>query len=160
MHIRAEATADIAAIRSLLGTAFGRRQEADLVETLREAGDLALSLVADEAGGIVGHIAFSRLRSPASALALAPLAVSGACRRSGIGSALVLRGLEEAANLGARSVFVVGDPAYYERFGFSSQAAAAYPSAYSGAHFMVHMLRGGPQQPEPVIYADAFTGLA
>ena len=64
MQIRDEVPADWQAIHALVMNAFGRKQEADLVDDLRASGDLIVSLVADERGGLLGHLALSRLKSP------------------------------------------------------------------------------------------------
>lgn len=99
MHIREETADDRAAIHALITNAFGRRDEADLVDALRSDGDLVLSLVAEEEGELVGHVALSRLKSPERALALAPIAVSPSRHRRGIGSALIHTAIERAKTL-------------------------------------------------------------
>lgn len=160
MEIRSETKGDRAAIRSLVADAFGQAQEADLVDSLREAGDLAVSLVAAQGCRLLGHVGLSRLRSPERSLALAPLAVAEAARNRGVGAQLVRAALERAKALGCEIVFVVGEPAYYERLGFSAKAAAAYPCAYAGPYFMALSLAGARTAPAPVIYAPAFDGLS
>jgi putative acetyltransferase len=70
------------------------------------------------------------------AAALAPLAVSADMRRRGVGAALVAAGLESARAAGAAAVFVVGDLAYYGRFGFTAEAARPFEAAYAGEHFL------------------------
>lgn len=119
--IRPEAPDDAASIDAVIEAAFGQRDEADLVRALREdAGWLPdLSLVAMEEQLVVGHIALTRATvDGASILALAPLSVRPDRQRRGIGSDLVREALRRAGD-GAESVVVVlGDPAYYGRFGF------------------------------------------
>ena len=139
--VRPERPGDAAAIRSLLEAAFGGRDEADLVEELRAAEACEIALVAIEAGEVTGHILFSRLDAPMRALALAPLAVLPGRQRSGIGSRLVRAGLGLAQRGGAEAVLVLGDPAYYCRFGFDAEAARGYDSPYAGEHFMACVLR-------------------
>ncbi|MGA8110006.1 MAG: N-acetyltransferase, partial [Acidobacteriaceae bacterium] len=125
--------------------AFGRPAEAELVKKLREAGDSVLSLVALENSQIVGHILLSRMDAPFRALALAPVSVIPTRQRSGIGSALVTSAVSRARSEGWAAIFVLGDPHYYERFGFEREAAAGFTSPYAGRHFMV--LRLSPPLP-------------
>jgi putative acetyltransferase len=122
MHVRAEEVADIPRIHAVNRAAFESATEAILVDALRAQADV-ISLVAEEAGGIVGHIMFSPVRLSGAedvrAMALAPMAVVPERQRAGIGSALVRAGLESCRRHGVEAVFVVGHPAYYPRFGFS-----------------------------------------
>lgn len=120
-QIRTEQPEDAELIRRILVAAFGSEAEARLVERLRASGKLVRALVAEEQGRLLGHVAFSRIgigEAAAPALALAPLAVLPAFQRLGIGSALVSAGLQQLRLLGEQRVIVVGDPAYYPRFGF------------------------------------------
>ena len=130
VHIRSEEPADYAAIRTVSEKAFGQQAEAKLVDALREAGDLLLSLVAveSESDAVVGHIAFSRLKIVAdgkqvAGVSLAPMAVLPTHQRQGIGAQLVREGVRQCAERGESIVIVVGHPQYYPRFGFSSQLA-------------------------------------
>ena len=159
MRIRDERAGDGGAIHSLIADAFGRASEADLVDSLRTAGDLAVSLVAAEDGRLWGHVGLSRLRSPERALALAPLAVAEPARSRGVGSQLVRRALERGKAAGYGIVFVLGEPAYYARFGFSTRAAAPFPCKYAGQYFLALPLTGTPTPPAPVVYAPAFDSL-
>jgi putative acetyltransferase len=123
IDIRLESAADIAAIHTVETSAFGRSDEADLVDALRRAGCEFISLVAVVGGEIVGHICFSSVviegaDGDSILLALAPLAVSPPHQSKGIGSALVREGLRECLQRNVDAVFVVGHPAYYPRFGF------------------------------------------
>lgn len=130
--IRRERPGDAAAIRSVIEAAFGQRDEADLVERLQGAGDLVLSLVA-EAPDIVGHVAFSRLvLAGGQATALAPVTVRPDRQRQGIGEALVREGLRRLGEAGEDLVLVLGDPAYYGRFGFAAEAARSLKTPYDG----------------------------
>lgn len=156
MRIRPETADDREAIHAVVTEAFGRRHEADLVNALREAGDLVVSLVAAQAGDVCGHVALSRLRSPERSLALAPLAVSPGIRGYGTGAALVREALICARQLGYDLVFVVGEPRYYQRFGFSPKTAASFPCRFAGPYFMALQLSNPGADPAPVIYADAF----
>lgn len=137
MDIRDENPQDWNAIYQGVSSAFGQAAEAELVEKLRSAGDSVISLVADEQGQIVGHLLLSRMEAPFPALALAPMAVIPAKQGRGIGSALIKRAVERARREGWGAIFVLGDPAYYQRFGFDRTAAAGFTSPYAGEHFMM-----------------------
>ena len=128
--IRPETAEDYAAIHEVNLLAFGQEVEPRLVEALRRLPDFIpeLSLVAIEAGQVVGHILFSPFvietkDGTVPALTLAPLAVRPEFQNQGIGSQLVRDGLERCRDLGHRIVVVVGHPNYYPRFGFSPARA-------------------------------------
>ncbi len=160
MHIRDEEPADRAAIREVVTAAFGQPLEADLVDRLRAEGDSVLSLVAMEEGRVVGHVLFSRMSAPFRALGLAPVAVMPDRQRAGIGSRLIRIGLERAAEDGWQAVFVLGDPAFYRRFGFDADQASGFSSPYAGPHLMVLALGGAlPAMTGEIAYAPAFAGL-
>jgi putative acetyltransferase len=137
LRIRTETAADREAVREVLRLAFGRDDEASLVEVLRDDGWVRTSLVAEIDGRIVGHLLFSELpivsaTGTVPALALAPVAVLPACQRQGIGSQLIRRGLDACRDQGDRIVIVLGHPDFYRRFGFSSELARALDSPFSG----------------------------
>ncbi|WP_458759549.1 GNAT family N-acetyltransferase [Afipia sp. TerB] len=144
--------------------AFGGDDEADLVDRLRADGDLILSLVAEQDDRIVGHVAFSRLSIThdshvTSGVSLAPVGVLPGMQRKGAGSALIEAGHDQLRYAGETVVFVLGDPAYYSRFGYSLDGADAFDCAYAGPHFQ--WLRLSPQAPAAgvIAYAPAFDGL-
>jgi putative acetyltransferase len=135
--IRDETDLDREAIRQVHRLAFGRDNEARLVEALREGGYVRIALVAEKDGQVAGHILFSDLPiltdgGSVPALALAPLAVRPEVQHQGLGSALVRRGLEVCKERGHRIVVVLGHPTFYQRFGFSALAAARLDSPFSG----------------------------
>lgn len=149
------------AIRAVLLAAFPTAVEADLVERLRRDGDLVTALAACDGDEVVGYVALSRMEAPVRALGLAPVAVAPGRQRQGIGSGLVRHGLARAGAGGWEAVFVLGDPAYYRRFGFETEAAAGFASPYAGPCFMVQPLAGGLRtHTGRVAYAPAFAGLA
>ena len=129
------------------------------MERLCGDGDAVLSLVAVEAGDVVGHVLFSRLRAPASALALAPLAVRADRQRRGIGARLVEAGLDRAREEGWRAVVVLGDPAYYRRFGFRPEAMQGMASPYAGPALMGLALAPGGLNGPCIEHAPAFASL-
>ena len=128
MIIRAERQDDVDAIRTLTETAFRTAPHADgtehvIIDRLRAAGVLTLSLVAELDGVIVGHVAFSPVTvSDGSAgwYGLGPISVDPAQQGKGIGGSLVREGLQRLKALGATGCVLLGDPAYYGRFGFEA----------------------------------------
>jgi putative acetyltransferase len=136
MIIRSEAQGDIAAIRAIEEAAFPRSVEAKLVDDLRDAGDSVFSLVAVEDKTIIGHAMFSRLRAPFPALALGPVAVLPDRQRMGVGSRLIREGIARSEAGGWLGIFVLGDPAFYRRFGFDAGKASGFTSPYAGPHWM------------------------
>lgn len=166
--IRVEQPGDIPHIRDVVAHAFGQRTEADLVDRLRADGDALVSLVAvAERGELVGHILFSRLPIEGAkgrvtqAAALAPLAVRPEHQGHGIGSALTKAGIKACAALGLAAIVVVGDPRFYQRFGFSAATARGLTSPFPGDAFMALELKPGAllANPGTVRYANAFNAL-
>ena len=136
-HIRAETEADYEGVREVVCRAFGREDEAALVDALRSGGYARCSLVALCDEQVVGHVLFSELpivgqTSPVAALALAPVAVLPNHQRQGVASRLIRQGLEECRRQGERIVVVLGHPSFYRRFGFSSELATRLESPFSG----------------------------
>ncbi|MHC4063624.1 MAG: GNAT family N-acetyltransferase [Planctomycetota bacterium] len=128
--IRAEGRDDYAAIEEVNRLAFGQDDEARLVNALRQtpAFDPALSLLAVQAEQIIGHILFSPIHIETDpgmvpALALAPMAVVPKLQRRGIGTRLVLQGVQVCRRHGHDIVVVVGHPDFYARFGFVPAAS-------------------------------------
>lgn len=132
--LRAEAPGDADAIRSLIIEAFRRAAhasgtEAQIVDGLRTAGALSLSLVAEGNAGILGHIAASpvTMGDAPGWFGIGPLAVRPDRQSQGIGAALMQAALERLRTQGARGVVLVGDPAYYTRFGFAGDPGITVP---------------------------------
>jgi len=127
MQIRFEQPADAQPIHGLHLAAFGSAFEGAIVDTLRAAGVVVASLVADDEGDIVGHVVFSPVtmtgRGDLRIVALAPMAVRPDRQRRGIGSALVSAGIEECRRIGVQAIFLVGHADYYPRFGFVQAAS-------------------------------------
>jgi len=147
--IHIETPADHKAIREVNRLAFGRDDEAQLVDALRDGGYLRVSLVAEVERLIVGHILFSDLpivseTTTFPALALAPMAVMPEYQRQGIGSQLIRRGLDACREHGHRVVVVLGHPNFYQRFSFAPELARQLDSPFSGkASFMAMELVEG-----------------
>lgn len=144
MIVRDEQAADIDAIRTLVETAFRRPEEAWLVDQLRADGDVVYSLVAVDDDRVVGYIAFSPMTAPFLALGLGPVAILPECQGTGIGRRLIETGLARATRDGWQAVFLLGDPNFYQRFGFSIELAAGFTTPYAGPHWMVLPLGGEP----------------
>jgi putative acetyltransferase len=165
LSIRACKPEDHAAIRALLTAAFERPDEANLVDRLRADGNLVLELVAVGPGATIpAYIAFPRLWIEAregrkAAVALAPLGVAADHRRQGIGSTLVRIGLQFLKRRDETIAFVVGDPAYYRKFEFFTDAARGFACAYAGANFMALALKPDAPRRGTVVYPKAFAGL-
>lgn len=159
MMLFEERSGDEAAIRLVITDAFGRTAEASLVDHLRHDGALAISLLAEHAGVVCGHVTLSRMKSPAHALALGPVSIMKANQGLGLGSALVRRAIELARKRNHDIIFVLGSPKYYERFGFMAEAATAFQCRYAGPHFMALLLTAATVAPQAVIYAEAFDEL-
>ncbi|MFN8188120.1 MAG: N-acetyltransferase [Gaiellales bacterium] len=164
--IRPERAGDEAAIGRVHERAFGRPAEAGFVEAIRdtEAFVPELSLVAYDEDDIVGHVLLSAvpLDSGVEVLALAPLAVLLERQRQGIGALLVTAALERARRTGYPLVVVVGDPAYYRRFGFAraSDLGIEAPFPVPEDAWMALALPGHrPAARARVVYPPAFAGV-
>lgn len=162
MLIRAERPADIDAIRDLTGRAFmgmpyRQGTEAPIIRLLRQSGDLALSLVAEEDGTVIGHVAFSPVRIGGASgkwFGLGPISVEPARQRSGIGKALIKSGLEILKAQDAAGVALIGDPDVYRSSGFASDGRLTYKSLET--RYVQRVLFSGPAPEGELHFADAF----
>jgi len=117
--IRPESPADAAAVHAVHKAAFPSDTEARLVEAIRANGNDRVSLVAEKQGRIVGHVLFSPVDVEGSeGIGLAPVAVLPDFQSQGIGAALIEAGIAACRELGVKFVVVLGEPRYYQRFGF------------------------------------------
>src|SRR5215475_12355760 len=123
--IRRELVRDAAAREALLDLGYGDARFGKVSERLREGRLPAagLALVACDDGRVVGTVRLWNISAGIAkpALLLGPLTVHPDYRSRGIGAALVQRAIEDASRLGHRAVLLVGDTAYYGRFGFSAE---------------------------------------
>ncbi len=151
VELRDERPEDTAAILSLLAETFDGVSEARLVQTLREDGDLAYSLVAEAGGAILGHLALSPLASTRPALALAPLAVMPRAQGRGIASQLIRFAIARAPE---HLLVVLGEPDFYGRFGFRQ---VNWDSPFAGPLLQAM----GPNLPDRarIAHAPAFASL-
>lgn len=132
--VRAERPEDAGAIREVLTAAFDTDGEAELVAALRasDAWLPELSVVAERDGRVVAYALLSRITVDAHpALALGPVAVLPADQRRGLGTEVVREALRRARDGGERLVLVLGEPAYYARFGFVPAAPYGISSPWS-----------------------------
>ena len=151
--IRPETPADIPAIFALTEAAFrtaahSAGTEQFVVNALRRSGALAVSLVAELDGRVIGHVAVSPVTvsdGASSWYGLGPISVSPEHQRTGIGSQLMHAVLQALRDRGGAGCMLVGDPAYYRRFGFRPEPGLVYPGV-PAEYFMV--LSFGPGLPQ------------
>lgn len=145
--------------------AFERADEAGLMTALWEEDAVALDLVAEENGTIIGHIAFTVVTAApplqGAALSLAPLSVAPKRQRSGVGSALAETGLEICKTRGASLMVVLGHPEYYPRFGFKpgSVQNIAWADMDAGDAFQIIDWAGIGKTPRKIYFHPAFAGV-
>ncbi len=167
--IRCERKADHEAITAVVRAAFVDHPHSDqtehaIVQALRRHDALTLSLVAEVAPAeiapaIVGHIAFSPVTISDGTehwYGLGPVAVVPGNQGRGIGSALVRAGLERLVGLGAAGCVLLGEPAYYQRFGFEANPCLSFAGA-PPAYFMSRLLGGDAVPAGEVTYHRAFS---
>src|SRR5262245_57347973 len=150
--IRPEKPNDAAGVRRVHQAAFPTVTEADLVDRLRAGGKALVSLVAEDGGEIVGHIVFSPVTFdpplPVTAFGLAPMAVLSDHWKHGVGRRLVQNGLAECHARGACMVVVIGEPDYYERFGFERASRHGLRNEFGAEDaFQVFLLEAGTHPP-------------
>ncbi len=128
MIIRNELESDVETISAVTKAAFetcphGDHTEQFIVDALRAANALTVSLVAEDGGKVVGHIAFSPVTISDGSqnwYGLGPISVLPEFQKQGIGKSLIREGLSLLKALGAKGCVLVGEPEYYERFGFKN----------------------------------------
>ena len=168
MEVRIERPVDHAGVYAVEQAAFGRTDEAEVVDRVRAAYPETFSLVATEFDRIIGHIMFSPMRiepgkTGLRAVGLAPLAVHPDAQGKGVGSALTFAGLEECRRRGYDLAFVLGHPSYYPRFGFRTTKTYGLVCEYpvSEEAFMVVELSTGALEDcqGTVFYVPEFAGV-
>lgn len=163
--IRSEHPGDAAAIFAVHAACFPTQVEARLVDQLRQAGRLAVSLLAEVEGKVVGHVAFSPVTAAngVQGIGLAPVAVLEPHRRRGVAAQLIRTGLEACRVAGFGWAVVLGDPAYYARFGFHPAPDYGLSDEYGGGPaFQVMELQPGtlPVGAGLIRYAPEFAAFA
>ena len=164
--IRSEKPGDERVIHELNVGAFPTDQEALLVDRLREIGRLSISLVAEVADTIVGHIAFSPVtikdtNTELIGAGLAPVAVRPDWQGRGVGSQLIRTGLSACETAGNGFIVVLGEPDYYRRFGFKKASFWGVKNVYGvDEPFMLLELRPGSIRPGLARYGPEFANLS
>ena len=165
--IREELPGDADVIRSLTIQAFrdaphSSGTEAAIIDALRNARGLAVSLVAETPdNSLIGHVAFSPVSIDGAAAdwyGLGPVAVRPDRQKLGVGAALIEAGLDRLKQVGAGGCVVLGDPAYYRRFGFASDPALAYADV--PAEYFQRLVFPGSPPAGKVAYHPAFEAVA
>ena len=160
--IRPEASGDEGTIFALTEAAFADMpfsdgDEHELVNRLRNDGDLALSLVAEDEERIVGHIAFSPVTISDGTrdwFGLGPVSVWPELHHRGIGGALITRGIADMRAQGAKGIVLLGSNEYYPRFGFEHVPEITFPGP--PAEYFQTLLLEGTMPSGEVQYAKGF----
>lgn len=160
--IRPERREDAAAIHVVTEAAFrdmpfSDGDEPELVGKLRDAGDLPLSLVAENDERIVGHIAFSPVTINNGAtgwFGLGPVSVIPELQNQGIGGQLIQRGIADMRERGAKGIVLLGSNGYYPRFGFQHDPELMYPGP--PPEYFQRLVLEGEAPKGTVRYAPAF----
>jgi putative acetyltransferase len=161
-EIRSEQPEDIAIIRQITKVAFAPKEyssqtEAAIVDALRGAGALTVSLVAVIDGEVVGHVAVSPVTIDGEHrcwYGLGPVSVRPDRQKEGIGGKLIREGLARLAKADAKGCVVLGDPGYYKRFGFENDPGLRFEEA--PAKYFMRLAFGGPAPSGRVAYHDGF----
>ena len=162
MIIRETLPTDFDDITHCVFSAFQNEGEVVLVQQLRADNDVVIELVAEEAGSIVGHVLVSHLSlNPNISLqcgGVAPLSVLPGHQSNGIGSRLMEAVIERSRSVELDALFLLGDPAYYQRFGFQVTGVRSdYPAEYFQAFELTPgCLHGGQTKAQ---YAPAFAAI-
>lgn len=160
--VRATDLGDYSEVANLVERAFGNTGEAELIASLRENKDVVLELVASKDGILTGHILFSRVTIVGNknhdAVALAPLAVLPEFQKQGVGSILIHAAHEKLIAAAETLSLVLGDPAYYGRFGYEHCRAAGFESPYQGEYLQAVAFSDAPST-GVLHYAPAFGAL-
>ncbi len=162
LTIRPEAPADHAQIAVVTDAAFQEvdhsdGREVEIVENLRNDGDLTLSLVAEDGERIVGHVALSPVSISDGSrdwYGLGPISVLPSHQREGVGLRLMQRAIADIREMGAKGIVLLGEPVYYSRFGFEHDPQLVYPGP--PAEYFQRLVLDGDAPSGTVTYAPAF----
>ncbi|HAL23820.1 MAG TPA: N-acetyltransferase [Stenotrophomonas sp.] len=164
--IRPEQPADVAAIHALAEAAFRQAEHSShteqfIVDALRARGELTVSLVAEQDGAVVGHVAVSPVAvSDGSAgwFGLGPISVLPARQGQGVGAALMLAAIDALRSQQAHGCVLLGEPAYYGRFGFRAEPGLILPGV--PAEYFQALCLQPPMAQGEVRYSPAFEATA
>ena len=162
MIIRPETENDFDAIAKITADAFAPKPysqgtEPAVIDAVRASADLTLSLVAEEDGVLLGQITFTPVTIDGvhkGWFGLGPVAVRPNRQSEGIGGALIREGLERSKQIKAAGCVLVGDPAYYGRFGFQNDCGLLY--AGLDAHVIQKLVLTGPDKTGTLAYCASF----
>ena len=162
LTIRSERPGDEAAIHDLTQAAFATMPyssgtEGPIIRALRASGDLTLSLVAEDGGKVVGHIAFSPVSIDGEHdgwFGLGPISVSADRQKQGIGKTLIHEGLTRLKAMGAKGCVLIGNPAVYQSSGFESDGQLAYGDL--DRKYIQRIVLTGPSPQGAITYSPAF----
>lgn len=151
IRIRNEAPSDVAAIGKVTIAAFldaphGSGTEQFIVDALRKSGQLSVSLVADDDGEVIGHVAVSPVTVSDGVTGwygLGPISIAPGRQGQGVGTRLMEQALSELRRSGAAGCVVLGDPGYYSRFGFNAEPLLVLPDV-PPEYFQAISFRGSP----------------
>jgi putative acetyltransferase len=163
MRIRKESPSDIAAVEAATVAAFQNaahtnHAEQFIVRALRNAGQLTVSLVAEDNDSIIGHVAISPVAVSSGAerwYGLGPISVTPEHQGQGVGAQLMEHALAELRTLGAAGCVVLGEPGYYSRFGFDAQPSLVLPDV--PAEYFQAISFNGSLPSGTVSYHDSFS---
>jgi putative acetyltransferase len=163
MIIRKETAADIEAISEVTMAAFmtlfiSNHTEQFIINALRAAGALTISLVAEIDGRVVGHVAFSPVTISDGAVGwygLGPVSVLPEYQRQGIGKALIDKGLSLLRESGGQGCALVGDPNYYKRFGFRNYPELVHEGIFQEVFLALPFTEKVPQG--TVVFHEGFS---
>jgi putative acetyltransferase len=166
LEVRRESREDFVIIKKLTEAAFakspyGHQGESDLIDLLRRSSPNFLSLVAVQDDEVVGHAIFSEAcikttYDKISGMGLGPMAVAPAYQRHGIGTRLVMQGVEQVFERGYQFVMVAGDPNYYLRFGFRPASEWGVTHGFDGMPQEVFFLLWNPDRRSSISEGQAF----
>ena len=166
MRIRNETPSDAAAIEAVTVRAFKDTEHTDnteqfIVRELRKHGALAVSLVAEDCNAVIGHVAISPITISDSTrgwYGLGPISIVPEHQGNGIGTELMNHALRKLRDSGAAGCVVLGDPAYYSRFGFAPKPSLVLPNVPQ--EYFQAILFKGPLPSGTVSYHEAFSAKA
>ena len=160
--IRSETQLDVRAITEVTVAAFrtleiSNQTEQFIIEALRAAKILTISLVAEVDARVIGHIAFSPVTisdGTQNWYGLGPVSVLPAYQRQGIGKALIQEGLSRLKDMNAQGCCLVGHPDYYKQFGFTNMSGLVYEGVPQEVFFALSF--GGHTPQGTVTFHEGF----
>lgn len=162
INIRAERNDDVRAIERVIIEAFKNhphsvQTEHKIVAGLRTDNALSASLVAEVNNVVIGHIAFSKVKINGKYIewyGLAPVSVKPEYQKQGVGSLLVLSGLNAIRELNGKGCVLLGEPEYYKRFGFKAHSHIVFKGV--PPEYFQSILLSGDMPKGNVEYHNAF----